>query len=146
MTQVSVNSAGSAGSVESADPAEVADPPEAAGPAEAVKVAEAPATPAPAAPPTIGGLTVPVGPIERVMSWVIRKLSWSRLSHPRVAMAISGLGLLLSMVVGATAPNPPTDGTDTASPTKFIQHMDEPAQALQRLAANVTARPGATPK
>ncbi|MGH3409475.1 MAG: polyprenol phosphomannose-dependent alpha 1,6 mannosyltransferase MptB [Streptosporangiaceae bacterium] len=108
MTQVSVNSAGSAGSAESADPAEVPDPAEAAdqakvtGPAEAVRLAEAPAPPA---PPTIGGLTVPVGPIERVMSWVIRKLAWSRLSHPRVAMAVSGLGLLLSMVVGATAPN-----------------------------------------
>jgi hypothetical protein len=103
VTQVSVNSAGSAGSVESADPAEAAEAVEQAGAAEAAS--RTTAAPAPAAPPTIGGLTVPVGPIERVMSWVIRKLAWSRLSQPRVAMAVSGLGLLLSMVVGATAPN-----------------------------------------
>jgi hypothetical protein len=47
----------------------------------------------------------PPGPIERVMSTVIRKLSWSRLSDPRVAVTVSGLGLLLGMVVAATAPN-----------------------------------------
>lgn len=74
MTQVSVNSAGSAGSVESADPAEAAEAVEQAGAAEATS--RTTAAPAPAAPPTIGGLTVPVGPIERVMSWVIRKLAW----------------------------------------------------------------------
>ena len=45
------------------------------------------------------------GPVEWVMSTVIRKLSWSKLSAPRVAMAVSGAGLLLGMVVGATAPN-----------------------------------------
>jgi hypothetical protein len=48
------------------------------------------------------------GPIERVMSTVIRKLSWSRLSDPRVAISVSGLGLLLGMLVGATAPNTKT--------------------------------------
>jgi hypothetical protein len=45
------------------------------------------------------------GPIELVMSTVIRKLSWSRLSQPKVAIAVSGVGLLLGMIVGATAPN-----------------------------------------
>ncbi len=42
------------------------------------------------------------------MSTVIRKLSWSRLSRPKVAVTISGLGLLLGMIVGATAPNSET--------------------------------------
>jgi hypothetical protein len=45
------------------------------------------------------------GPIELVMSTVIRKLSWSRLSQPKVAVTVSGVGLLLGMIVGATAPN-----------------------------------------
>ena len=48
------------------------------------------------------------GPIERVMSTVIRRLSWSRLSDPKVAVSVSGLGLLLSVLVGATAPNAET--------------------------------------
>jgi hypothetical protein len=47
----------------------------------------------------------PTGPIERIMSTVIRKLAWSRLSDPKVAVTVSGLGLLLGMLVGATAPN-----------------------------------------
>jgi hypothetical protein len=47
----------------------------------------------------------PSGPVERVMSTVIRKLSWSRLADPKVAVAVSGAGLLLGMLVGATAPN-----------------------------------------
>jgi Glycosyltransferase family 87 len=45
------------------------------------------------------------GPIEWVMSTVIRKLAWSRLSDPKVALSVSGVGLLLGMLVGATAPN-----------------------------------------
>src|SRR5260370_22904504 len=45
------------------------------------------------------------GPIDWLMSNLIRKLAWSRLSEPRIAIAISGVGLLLGMVVGATAPN-----------------------------------------
>jgi len=48
------------------------------------------------------------GPVEWVMSLVIRKLSWSKLADPRVAMAISGAGLLLGMLVGATAGNDDT--------------------------------------
>jgi hypothetical protein len=45
------------------------------------------------------------GPVERVMSTVIRKLSWSRLANPRVAVTIAGIGLLFGAFVGATAPN-----------------------------------------
>ena len=48
------------------------------------------------------------GPVERVMSTVIRRLSLSQLSNPKVAVTVSGLGLLLGMVVGATAPNTET--------------------------------------
>jgi hypothetical protein len=80
VTQVSVNSTEPAGSVGSAGPGT-------------------------AAPPVESGRS---GPIEWVMSTVIRKLAWSRLSEPRVALAVSGLGLLLSMLVGATAPNTET--------------------------------------
>jgi hypothetical protein len=47
----------------------------------------------------------PSGPIDLIMSAVIRKLAWSRLSDPRVAVTLSGLGLLLGMLVGAMAPN-----------------------------------------
>jgi Glycosyltransferase family 87 len=50
----------------------------------------------------------PAGPIERVMSTVIRKLAWSRLSDPKVAVTVSGVGLLLGMLVGAMAPNTET--------------------------------------
>ena len=42
------------------------------------------------------------------MSTLIRKLAWSRLSDPRVAVAVSASGLLLGMLVGATAPNAET--------------------------------------
>jgi hypothetical protein len=45
------------------------------------------------------------GPIEWVMSTVIRKLAWSRLSDPKIALSVSGVGPLLRMLVGATAPN-----------------------------------------
>ena len=48
------------------------------------------------------------GPVEQVMSTVIRKLAWSRLSNPRVALTVSGVGLLLGLLVGATAPNDET--------------------------------------
>jgi hypothetical protein len=54
------------------------------------------------------GVKEPTGPIERLMSFTIRKLAWSRLADPRIAVAISGLGLFLGMVVGATAPNAET--------------------------------------
>ncbi len=42
------------------------------------------------------------------MSTVIRTLAWSRLSHPKIAITVSGVGLLGGMLVGATAPNPET--------------------------------------
>jgi hypothetical protein len=58
------------------------------------------------------------GPIERVMSTVIRRLSWSRLSNPKVAVAVSGLGLLLGMLVGAFAPN-----TETLSIRLPLSHL-----------------------
>jgi len=47
----------------------------------------------------------PNGPIEWIVSRVIRKLAWSRLSDPRVAISLSAAGLLLGMLVGATAHN-----------------------------------------
>src|SRR6202020_469323 len=55
-----------------------------------------------------GAVGVGTGPVERVMSTVIRRLAWSRLSNPRVALAVSGVGLLLGLLVGATAPNDET--------------------------------------
>ena len=42
------------------------------------------------------------------MSRVIRRLAWSPLSDPMVALSLSGAGLLLGMFVGATAPNAET--------------------------------------
>jgi len=67
------------------------------------------------------GVEVPAGPsdrvnpIERLMSFTIRKLAWSRLSDPRVAVSVSAFGLLLGMIVGAFAPNPETlNGGNTA--------------------------------
>ena len=78
MTRVSTNSAGAAGPVRQAE--------------------RPPARPVPEGH----------GPIERIMSTLIRKLAWSRLSNPRVALSLSGAGLLLGMLVGATAPNTKT--------------------------------------
>jgi hypothetical protein len=42
------------------------------------------------------------------MDWLIRKLAWSRLSEPKVAVGLSAAGLLLGMLLGATAPNAET--------------------------------------
>lgn len=65
--------------------------------------------PGPAEPagrvPALGSAEEAGGLVERVMSTVIRRLAWSRLADPKVAMAVSGVGLLLGMLVGATAPN-----------------------------------------
>jgi hypothetical protein len=44
------------------------------------------------------------------MSTLIRKLAWSRLANPKVAVTLSGAGLLLGMVLGATSPNAETIG------------------------------------
>ena len=60
----------------------------------------------------------PTGPIERLMSTVIRKLSWSRLADPKIALIVSGIGLLLGMLVGATAPN-----TATSSVRLPLSHL-----------------------
>ena len=53
-------------------------------------------------------LEVGHGPVERLMSTLIRKLAWSRLANPKVAMSLSAAGLLLGMLLGATAPNAET--------------------------------------
>jgi len=50
----------------------------------------------------------PTGPVDRLMDWLIRKLAWSRLSEPKVAISLSAAGLLLGMLLGATAPNAET--------------------------------------
>jgi len=86
-------SAGQAGSVTRAS----ADPP-----------ADVTAPLTPEVRPAVRGPVVGNGPVERVMSTVIRKLAWSRLSDPRVAIAVSGVGLLLGALVGAMAPNTAT--------------------------------------
>jgi hypothetical protein len=44
------------------------------------------------------------------MSSLIRKLAWSRLSNPRVAVTLSGAGLLLGLLLGASSPNAETVG------------------------------------
>ena len=58
--------------------------------------------------PAAPDLVVRNGPVEWVMSRVIRRLAWSPLSDPMVALSLSGAGLLLGMIVGATAPNAET--------------------------------------
>src|SRR5262249_51210590 len=80
--------------------------------AQVTQVSTQPAQPAgrPGAPGPAGGaaLGAPNGPLERLMSPLIRKPAWSRLSDPRVAVAVSASGLLLGMLLGATAPNAET--------------------------------------
>jgi hypothetical protein len=39
------------------------------------------------------------------MSTLIRKLAWSRVANPKVAVSLSAAGLLLGVLLGATAPN-----------------------------------------
>jgi hypothetical protein len=87
VTQVSVDSA---------------EPPDAAGPVGRSRTPGLTDEPGHAGPPQ------PSGPIERLMSTLIRKLAWSRLSDPKVAVAVSASGLLLGMLLGATAPNAET--------------------------------------
>jgi len=58
--------------------------------------------------PPAPDLVIRNGPVEWVMSRVIRRLAWSPLSDPMVALSLSGAGLLLGMIVGATAPNAET--------------------------------------
>ena len=42
------------------------------------------------------------------MSTTIRRLAWSRLANPKVAVSLSAVGLLLGLLLGATAPNAET--------------------------------------
>jgi hypothetical protein len=107
-------------SIESADPARSADkagsvaeafeasPDELTDPAAPVDPAASVDPAAPAAPPAPHGPVVGNGLVERVMSTVIRRLAWSRLANPRIAVAVSGSGLLLGAIVGAWAPNTAT--------------------------------------
>ena len=76
--------------------------------AQVTQVSTQPAQPADRSPAPGSGLVTPNGPIERFMSTLIRRLAWSRLSDPRVAVAVSASGLLLGMLLGATAPNAET--------------------------------------
>src|SRR5215470_3332928 len=87
VTQVSVDSA---------------EPPGAAGTAGRSR------THGPGEGPGHAGLPAPSGPIERLMSTLIRKLAWSRLSDPKVAVAVRAAGLLLGRLLGAKAPNAET--------------------------------------
>ncbi len=71
------------------------------------------------------------GPVEWVMSELIRKLAWSKLSEPKVAISISALGLLLGMLVGATAPN-----TETLKVELPLSHL-LPSLANENVLASV---------
>jgi hypothetical protein len=72
------------------------------GPEGSVRPADGPGLDVPVETPA------PTGPIDRVMGLVIRKLAWSRLSKPKAAITVAGIGLLLSVVIGAAAPNTAT--------------------------------------
>src|SRR5690349_11463499 len=61
------------------------------------------------------------------MSHLIRKLAWSKLSEPRVAIAVSAVGLLLGMVVGATAPNIETLGLPAKLPLSLLPSLQHQA-------------------
>jgi len=73
-----------------------------------VHPAEPPGSVGPADRSAIRGPVEGHGPVERFMSSLIRRLAWSRLSEPKIAVGLSGAGLLLAMLVGATAPNAET--------------------------------------
>ncbi len=64
------------------------------------------------------------------MSAVIRKLSWSRLATPRVAIALSAAGLLLGMLVGATGPNSETLRRIWLPLTDLVSRLLNPAHHL----------------
>jgi hypothetical protein len=109
-------------------PIDPAGPPGSAGQAGSVTQAseDSPASlTAPVEPevrPATRGPVVGNGPVERVMSTLIRKLAWSRLSDPRVAIAVSGAGLLLGALVGAMAPNTATLPIQLPL-TQFLSHF-----------------------
>ncbi|CAL8979576.1 hypothetical protein CELL_03229 [Cellulomonas sp. T2.31MG-18] len=52
-----------------------------------------------------GPLDRPPGPVARRMNTLVRALAGSWVSDPRVAVSLAGAGLLLGMLLGATAPN-----------------------------------------
>ena len=55
--------------------------------------------------PRPGPLERPPGPVARRMNALVRALASSWVADPRVAVALAGAGLLLGMLLGATAPN-----------------------------------------
>jgi hypothetical protein len=91
-------------------------------------------------PPGPNGLVEPNGPLERFMSTLIRKLAWSRLANPRVAISLSGAGLLLGILLGATAPNAETVQTrlplSTLLPSLYGEHV---LASLMLYAADILA-------
>jgi hypothetical protein len=84
-----------------------------------------------ATPPEPGERQPAKGPVDWVMSELIRKLAWSKLSQPKFAIAVSAFGLLLGMVVGATAPN-----TETLPVELPLSHL-LPSLADQNVLASV---------
>lgn len=52
-----------------------------------------------------GPLDRPPGPVARRMNALVRTLAASWVADPRVAVGLAGAGLLLGMLLGATAPN-----------------------------------------
>jgi hypothetical protein len=96
------------------------------GPPGSVKPASLPGTDVPVSSPA------PTGPIDRLMSLVIRKLAWSKLSDPKVAVTVSAIGLLLGMVVGATAPNTAT--LPTRLPLSLLPYLSVTSQTDRILA------------
>jgi hypothetical protein len=112
-----------------ADPGR-ADPPPHGGKAQVTQVSNPAETPGPVGldrPPRHPGPLDgpgPNGPIEWVVSRVIRKLAWSRLSEPKVAISVSAAGLLLGMLVGLTAPNQMTLTLSARLPlTNLFAHL-----------------------
>jgi hypothetical protein len=104
---------------------------------------QAPPPAGPGEPPGPGKPSGPSGPVERVMSTVIRKLAWSRLSNPRVAVSVTAVGLLLAMIVGATAPNSQTIRfvwLPLTNLTSFVLHggHQRVAPGLHDLIASIT--------
>jgi xanthine/CO dehydrogenase XdhC/CoxF family maturation factor len=124
VTQVSADPADSSGPVKAADSGTGNS---ASGNGIASHTANGQALAAPARPVALPGPTEPTGPIERVMSAVIRKLSWSRVANPRIAMALAGAGLLLGMIVGATAPNSQTLPNIWLPLTNLVSRVLNPA-------------------
>jgi hypothetical protein len=122
VTRASIDSVGPPGSAGKAGSVtEAVEPAETGSAQPAGSVAPEPVKPAGTRGPAEGH-----GLIERVMSTVIRKLAWSRLANPRVAVALSGCGLLLGALVGAMAPNTVTLPIRLPL-TKFLQHYFLPS-------------------